>query len=121
MNLFRASIDTRHQNAVVANINQFDDAILELQVTTDGQVTDQWVNPRFRLVGIKKDGNEVEQSDNIELINANDHIIQIKLKEQMLTCRGMVKMQLIINEDDRTSTSISVSYTHLTLPTNSRV
>ena len=106
MNLFRATIDTRHPNSVVANINQFDDAVLELQVTTDGQVTDQWVNPRFRLVGIKKDGNEVEQSDNIELINANDHIIQIKLKEQMLTCRGMVKMQLIINEDDRTSTSI---------------
>lgn len=106
MNLFRASIDTRHQNAVVANINQFDNAVLELQVLSDGQVSEPWINPRFRLIGIKKDGNEVEQTSNIDIINATDHIIQIKLKEQMTTCRGMVKMQLIINEDDRTSTSI---------------
>lgn len=106
MNLFRATIDTRHPNSVVANINQFDDATLELQILSDGQVSNPWLNPKFRLVGIKRDGNEVEQSGNIELINANDHIIRIKLKEQMVTCRGIVKMQLIITEGDRTSTSI---------------
>ncbi len=93
-------------NSVIANINQFDDATLELQILSDGQATEPWISPSFRLIGIKKDGNEVEQSDNIELIDANNHIIQIKLKEQMTTCRGIVKMQLIITEADRTSTSI---------------
>lgn len=106
MNLFRATIDTRHPNSVVANINQFDDAVLELQILSDGQVSEPWINPKFRLLGIKKDGHEVEQTSNIDIINATDHIIQIKLKEQMVTCRGMVKMQLIITEADRTSTSI---------------
>ena len=61
MNLFRATIDTRHPNSVVANINQFDDATLELQVLSDGQISGSWLNPKFRLLGVKKDGNEVEQ------------------------------------------------------------
>lgn len=106
MNLFRATIDTRHPNSVVANINQFDDATLELQVLSDGQISGSWLNPKFRLLGVKKDGNEVEQTTDINVINAGDHVIRIKLKEQMLTCRGMVKMQLIIKDGDRTSTPI---------------
>ena len=106
MNLFRATIDTRHPNSVVANINQFDDAVLKLKILIDGQVDNPWLNPRFRLLGIKKDGNEVEQTDGFEVIDANDHEVRIILHQQFLTCRGMVKMQLIVNDDERISSTI---------------
>ena len=45
MNLFKAKLDTRQPNGVIATVTQFDNATLELQIVTDGQVSEAWDSP----------------------------------------------------------------------------
>ena len=108
MNVFKAKLDTRHQNGVIATVTQFDNAVLELQVLTDGVIDEAWEQPQFELIAMKRDNNpvrEVEQ-DRFTILSKEDHKVQIELKEQFLTCRGTVKMQLIIKDGGRESTTI---------------
>lgn len=108
MNVFKATLDTRHQNGVIGNITQFDNATLELQILSDGVIDEAWEQPQFELIAMKRDNNpvrEVEQ-DRFTILSKEDHKVQIELKEQFLTCRGTVKMQLIIKDGGRESTTI---------------
>jgi hypothetical protein len=45
MNLFKAKLDMRQPNGVIATVTQFDNATLELQIVTDGQVSEAWDSP----------------------------------------------------------------------------
>ena len=108
MNTFKATLDTRHQNGVIGTVTQFDNAVFEVQIVTDGQVGVAWDSPQFELLAMKRDANavrEVEQ-DKFTILSKEDHKVQIELKEQFLTCRGIVKMQLIIKEGNRLSTTL---------------
>ena len=108
MNLFKATLDTRHQNGVIGTITQFDNATLELQILTDGQVGEPWDSPEFELIAIKRDMNpvrEVEQ-DKFTILSKEDHRVQIDLKEQFLNYKGSVKAQLVNKDGSRLSTTI---------------
>ena len=108
MNVLKAVLDTRHQNGVIGTITQFDDAVLELQIVTDGVIEQPWDSPLFELIAMKRDNNpvrEVEQ-DRFTILSKEDHKVQVELKEQFLTCRGTVKMQLVIKEGSRLSTTL---------------
>ena len=61
MNIFKGTLDTRQQNGVIASINQFDNATLELKIVTDGQIDNVWDEPRFELIGMKRDNNPVRE------------------------------------------------------------
>ena len=108
MNLFKAKLDTRQPNGVIATVTQFDNATLELQIVTDGQVSEAWDSPQFELIAMKRDANAVRETnqDRFTILSKEDHKVQVELKEQFLTCRGTVKMQLIIKEGDRLSTTL---------------
>lgn len=108
MNIFKAELDTIHQNGVIGPITQFDNATLELQILSGGQVGESWNSPQFELIAMKHDMNpvrEVEQ-DKFTILSNEEHRVRIELKEQFLTCRGTVKMQLIVKDGNRTSTTI---------------
>lgn len=108
MNIFKGTLDTRHQNGVIATVTQFDNAVLELQVLTDGVIDEAWEQPQFELIAMKRDNNpvrEVEQ-DRFTILSKEDHKVQIELKEQFLTCRGTVKMQLVVKDGSRLSTTL---------------
>lgn len=108
MNIIKATLDTRHQNGVVGIITQFDNATLELQILTDGEVGEAWNSPEFELIAIKRDMNsvrEVEQ-DKFTILSKEDHKVRIYLKEQFLTCRGTVKVQLAVKDGSRLSTTL---------------
>ena len=108
MNIFKGTLDTRQQNGVIASINQFDNATLELKIVTDGQTDNVWDEPRFELIGMKRDNNPVREvdQDHFTILSKEEHKVRIELKEQFLTCRGTVKMQLIIKDGGRESTTI---------------
>lgn len=108
MNVFKAVLDTRQQNAVIGTITQFDNATLELQVLTDGVIDEDWGNPRFELIAMKRDMNSVREvdQDKFTILSKEDHKVQIELKEQFLTYRGSVKMQLVIKDGGRLSTTL---------------
>ena len=108
MNIFKGTLDTRQQNGVIASINQFDNATLELKIVTDGQIDNVWDEPRFELIGMKRDNNPVREvdQDHFTILSKEEHKVRIELKEQFLTCRGTVKMQLIIKDGGRESTTI---------------
>ena len=108
MNIFKAALDTRHQNCVIGTVTQFDNAVLELQVVTDGVIDEAWDNPRFELIAMKRDANEVREvdQDRFTILSKEEHRVQIELKEQFLTCRGTVKMQLIVKDGSRESTTL---------------
>ena len=108
MNIFKGTLDTRQQNGVIASINQFDNATLELKIVTDGQIDNVWDEPRFELIGMKRDNNPVREvdQDHFTILSKEEHKVRIELKEQFLTCRGIVKMQLIIKDGGRESTTI---------------
>ena len=108
MNIFKGTLDTRHQNGVIATVTQFDNAVLELQVLTDGVIDEAWEQPQFELIAMKRDNNpvrEVEQ-DRFTILSKEDHKVQIELKEQFLTCRGTVKMQLVVKDGSRLSSTL---------------
>lgn len=108
MNIFKGTLDTRQQNGVIASINQFDSATLELKIVTDGQIDNVWDEPRFELIGMKRDNNPVREvdQDHFTILSKEEHKVRIELKEQFLMCRGTVKMQLIIKDGGRESTTI---------------
>ena len=108
MNLFKATLDTRHQNGVIGTITQFDNATLELQILSGGQVDEAWQEPQFELIAIKRDMNQVREveQDKFTILSKEDHRVQIDLKEQFLTYKGSVKMQLVIKDGSRLSTPI---------------
>lgn len=108
MNVFKATLDTRHQNGVIGTVTQFDNATLELQVVTDGVIDEAWGNPRFELIAMKRDANEVREvdQDRFTILSKEDHKVQIELKEQFLSCRGTVKMQLVVKDGSRESTTL---------------
>ena len=108
MNVFKATLDTRHQNAVIGNVTQFDNATLELQILSGGQVGEAWKSPEFELIAMKRDMNSVREvdQDKFTILSKEDHKVQIELKEQFLTYRGSVKMQLVIKDGGRSSTTL---------------
>ena len=108
MNIFKGTLDTRQQNGVIATVTQFDNATLELQIVTDGQVSEAWESPQFELIAMKRDNNPVREvdQDHFTILSKEEHKVRIELKEQFLTCRGTVKMQLIIKDGGRESTTI---------------
>lgn len=108
MNIIEAILDTRHQNSVIGNVTQFDNATLELQVVTDGVIDEAWDDPQFELIAMKRDMNPVREVDQnkFTILSKEEHRVQIELKEQFLTCRGTVKMQLIVKDGSRLSTTL---------------
>ena len=108
MNTYKAILDTRRPNGVIANITQFDNAILELQIVTNGEIGDAWDQPQFELVAMKRDQQAVRESnqDAFTRVDTGEHLVTVELKEQFLTCRGSVKMQLVVKDGDRLSTSV---------------
>ena len=108
MNLFKAVLDTRNHNGVVGKITQFDTATLEFQIVTDGQINEAWESPTFELIAMKRDEKPVRETeqDRFTILSKEEHKVRIDLKEQFLACRGSVKMQLIVKDGDRLSTSV---------------
>lgn len=108
MNIFKAELDTIHQNGVIGPITQFDNATLELQILSGGQVGESWNSPEFELIAMKRDMNPVREvdQDKFTILSNEDHRVRIDLKEQFLTCRGTVKMQLVIKDGSRISTTV---------------
>ena len=108
MNTYKAILDTSRSNGVIATITQFDNATLELQIVTNGEIEHAWEAPQFELVAIKRDQYAVRESDQaaFTIKDAGEHLVSVDLKEQFLTCRGSTKMQLVVKDGNRLSTSI---------------
>ncbi len=108
MNTYKAILDTRRPNGVIATITQFDNATLALQIVTNGEIDQPWEAPQFELIAMKRDQQAVRESDQaaFTINDAGEHRVTVDLKEQFLTCRGSVKMQFIVKDGDRLSTSI---------------
>ena len=108
MNTYKAILDTRRPNGVIATITQFDNATLSLQIVTNGEIEQPWEAPQFELIAMKRDQQAVRESDQaaFTINDAGEHRVTVDLKEQFLTCRGSVKMQFIVKDGDRLSTSI---------------
>lgn len=108
MNTYKAILDTRRPNGVIATITQFDNATLSLQIVTNGEIEHPWEAPQFELIAMKRDQQAVRESDQaaFTINDAGEHRVTVDLKEQFLTCRGSVKMQFIVKDGDRLSTSI---------------
>ena len=108
MNTYKAILDTRRPNGVIATITQFDNATLALQIVTNGEIDQPWEAPHFELIAMKRDQQAVRESDQaaFTINDAGEHRVTVDLKEQFLTCRGSVKMQLVVKDGDRLSTSI---------------
>ena len=108
MNTYKAILDTRRPNGVIATITQFDNATLSLQIVTNGEIDQPWEAPQFELIAMKRDQQAVRESDQaaFTINDAGEHRVTVDLKEQFLTCRGSVKMQFIVKDGDRLSTSI---------------
>ena len=108
MNTYKAILDTRRPNGVIATITQFDNATLALQIVTNGEIEHPWEAPQFELIAMKRDQQAVRESDQaaFTINDAGEHRVTVDLKEQFLTCRGSVKMQFIVKDGDRWSTSI---------------
>lgn len=108
MNTYKAILDTRRPNGVIATITQFDNATLALQIVTNGEIEHPWEAPQFELIAMKRDQQAVRESDQaaFTINDAGEHRVTVDLKEQFLTCRGSVKMQLVVKDGDRLSTSV---------------
>lgn len=108
MNIFKVALDTRHQNGVIGAVTQFDNAVLELQILSDGVIDEAWGQPQFELIAMKRDANPVREvdQDRFTILSKEEHRVQIELKEQFLTCRGTVKMQLVVKDGSRLSTTL---------------
>lgn len=108
MNIFKVALDTRHQNGVIGTVTQFDNAVLELQILSDGVIDEAWGQPQFELIAMKRDANPVREvdQDRFTILSKEEHKVQVELKEQFLTCRGTVKMQLVVKDGSRLSTTL---------------
>lgn len=106
MQLIKSTVDTRRNNGVIGNVNMYDDVTLELQVVCADEPLDAWGSPIIELHCKKKDGKGIRQIDNIDVIDGETNKIRIKLHEQAVVIAGSVKLQLVIKEGSRTSTTI---------------
>lgn len=107
MNVFKATLDTRHQNGVIATVTQFDNAVLELQVLTDGVIDEAWEQPQFELIAMKRDNNpvrEVEQDKFTVASNGNSnglslghHVNENYVEDILCDSNGVVTVQRQMN------------------------
>lgn len=79
MNIFKTMLDTRHPNGVIGTITQFDNATFELQILSDGQVSEPWESPEFELIAMKRDGHSVREVDQekFTILSKEEHKVQI--------------------------------------------
>lgn len=116
MNPITATVDTQIPSySSIGSVNALDDVKLTLEVLTNGVIDTPWTSPIFELIGVKSDKNEVRQTDGFEVLDLNGRKVKIKLKEQFLTAPGMIKMQLIIKDSGRTSSTVFFLYAQTSL------
>ena len=113
MQILKAIVDTQRTNTTIGYVNTGDVVKLNLQVTSNGEIGDNWVNPVIELHGIKSDKTCVRQTDNIQIVDLANHYLEITLHEQFMTCDGLVRLQLLI-KDDGGRISSSVFYLRVT-------
>lgn len=101
--MLKAKISQTKSNLYAVKTTKYDTTDIELIVeTTDSS---PWLNPKFELLGIKSDGHEVRQTENFKVIDLNNHIVQVTLDEQLVTCEGNVDLQLLIKDGSRKSST----------------
>ena len=101
--MLKAKISQTKSNLYAVKTTKYDTTDIELTVeTTDSS---PWLNPKFELLGIKSDGHEVRQTENFKVIDLNNHIVQVTLDEQLVTCEGNVDLQLLIKDGSRKSST----------------
>lgn len=111
MNPIIATVDTRISSySSIGTINVLDDATIDLTILTNGIVNAPWIEPEFQLIGVKADKNEVRQLDGFNVTSLENRTLAIKLKNEMLTYPGMLKLQLITKDSGRTSTTVFYLY-----------
>ena len=113
MQILKAIVDTQRTNTTIGYVNTGDVVKLNLQVISNGEIGDNWVNPVIELHGIKSDKKRVRQTDNIQIVDLANHHLEITLHEQFMTCDGLVRLQLVI-KDDGGRISSSVFYLRVT-------
>ena len=106
MQLIKSTVDTRSNNGVIGSVNMYDDVTLELQVICADEPLDPWQSPKIELQAKKKDGTGIRQNENIEIIDNETNKVRIRLHEQAVVVAGSVKLQLVIKDGSRTSTTI---------------
>lgn len=99
MQILKAIVDTQRTNTTIGYVNTGDVVKLNLQVISNGEIGDNWVNPVIELHGIKSDKKRVRQTDNIQIVDLANHHLEITLHEQFMTCDGLVRLQLVIKDD----------------------
>lgn len=101
--MLKAKISQTKSNLYAVKTTKYDTTDIELIVeTTDSS---PWLNPKFELLGIKSDGHEVRQTENFKIVDLNNHIVQVTLDEQFVTCEGNVDLQLLIKDGSRKSST----------------
>lgn len=90
-------------NTYAVRVTKYDDVTLSLTVDTNDKSA--WVEPNFELLGIKSDKNAVHQVEHFTVIDKENHIVQVKLDEQFVTCEGQVELQLVIKDGSRQSST----------------
>ena len=113
MQILKAIVDTQRTNTTIGYVNTGDVVKLNLQVISNGEIGDNWVNPVIELHGIKSDKTCVRQTDNIQIVDLANHYLEITLHEQFMTCDGLVRLQLLI-KDEGGRISSSVFYLRVT-------
>ena len=101
MALIQGLVDTQKQNLKsLGVVNAGDSLEIQLEVKERGGDI-EFVNPIFELLAIKSDGTRVRQLVNIRYVG---NIVIIEGDEQLVSCPGVVSLQLIINDNKRMST-----------------
>ncbi|MDU2266700.1 MAG: collagen-like protein, partial [Clostridium celatum] len=96
-------IDTqREKYKPIGAVNLCDTLELELQVEMNGKAM-EFVKPEFEFLVLKDDDNKVRQLVDIIF---EDNKIKIRCNEQVTTCPGKTKGQLIIKDNGRVSTCL---------------
>lgn len=106
MQLIKSTVDTRINNGVIGSVNMYDDVTLELQVICADEPLNPWQSPTIELQAKKKDGTGIRQNENIEIVDNETNKVRIRLHEQAVVVAGSVKLQLVIRDGSRTSTTI---------------
>ena len=101
--MLKAKISQVKSNLYAVKTTKYDTTDIELTVETAD--SSPWLNPRFELLGIKPDGHEVHQTENFKVVDLNNHIVQVTLDEQFVTCEGNVDLQLLIKDGSRKSST----------------
>lgn len=103
MALIQGLVDTQKQNLKsLGVVNAGDSLEIQLEVKERGGDI-EFVNPIFELLAIKSDGTRVRQLVNIRYVG---NIVIIEGDEQLVSCPGVVSLQLIINDNKRMSTCL---------------